>query len=50
MCLVHEKLPNLEKHLEENYVNLTLFTTKWFLCLFVNVLPYEVNIQLENSY
>ena len=42
MNLVHEYLPNLERHLEENFVTLNLFTTKWFLCLFVNILPSEV--------
>lgn len=37
-----EKKPLIWKHLEFNKVELSLVVTKWFICLFVEVLPIEV--------
>ena len=40
--LVTEKLGVLKEHLDENGIDLTIVTFKWFLTIFVDGLPTEV--------
>ncbi|EGC29571.1 hypothetical protein DICPUDRAFT_158827 [Dictyostelium purpureum] len=40
--LVSKHLPKLYQHLDDYDVSLSLISTKWFMCLFVNVLPTEI--------
>jgi hypothetical protein len=42
--LILEKLPELYKHMQANYVSTLVIATKWFMCLFVGALPTEVVI------
>ncbi len=42
--LIAEKLYTLKDHLDENGIDLTIVTFKWFLTIFVDGLPTEVNI------
>ncbi|ETM97301.1 hypothetical protein PPTG_25017 [Phytophthora nicotianae INRA-310] len=39
--LVTQKLPVLANHLQTLGVDFEPFTLKWFLCLFLNTLPFE---------
>jgi hypothetical protein len=39
--LVEQKLPDLYHHMQHLDVQLEPLTLKWFLCLFLNTLPYE---------
>lgn len=39
--LVQQKLPTLFQHMERLGVDFEPFTLKWFLCLFLNTLPFE---------
>ena len=36
------KLPVLFEHIEKLGVSYTIFSTKWFICLYIDVLPIEV--------
>ena len=37
-------MPDLFHHVEKLGVSYTIFSTKWFICLFIDVLPIEVSI------
>ena len=37
------KIPDLFDHIEKMGVSYTIFSTKWFICLFIDVLPVEVS-------
>ncbi|CAD5112062.1 unnamed protein product [Dimorphilus gyrociliatus] len=39
--LVLKKMPKIGKHLQRFDINYALFSTKWFICLFCDVLPIE---------
>jgi hypothetical protein len=39
--LVQQKLPALYRHMQRLGVDFEPFTLKWFLCLFLNTLPFE---------
>lgn len=41
--LVAEKLPQINAHLQEYFIDVTLVTFNWFLTLFVDALPTEVS-------
>ena len=36
-------MPDLFHHVEKLGVSYTIFSTKWFICLFIDVLPIEVS-------
>ena len=38
-----EKMPELHRHIEEIGLSYSIFSTKWFICLYIDVLPIEVN-------
>jgi Ca2+-binding EF-hand superfamily protein len=38
--LVQEKLPQVHTHLQSLHIDLNVVTTRWFLCLFIHVLPF----------
>lgn len=40
--LVEEQAPKLCEHLESLNFPLTIFTTRWLMCIFLNTLPTEV--------
>ena len=42
ICLHRVKMPDLFDHVEKLGVSYTIFSTKWFICLFIDVLPIEV--------
>jgi Ca2+-binding EF-hand superfamily protein len=44
--LVKERLPEVYHHLESHSAELTVVTTKWFLCLFIHVLPFPTVLRL----
>lgn len=44
ICLHRVKMPDLFDHIEKMGVSYTIFSTKWFICLFIDVLPIEVSI------
>ncbi|KAB7502275.1 Growth hormone-regulated TBC protein 1-A [Armadillidium nasatum] len=44
--LIQEKKPVLWSHLEYNNVDLSLVVTKWFVCVFVEVLPIETVLRI----
>ncbi|KAM9981425.1 hypothetical protein ACTFIY_003736 [Dictyostelium cf. discoideum] len=44
--LVAQYFPKLYNHMEEYDVSLSLLSTKWFMCLFVNVLPTEIVLRI----
>lgn len=39
--LVSQNLPDLYQHFQKVHVSMAIFTTSWFLCLFVNYVPTE---------
>ena len=42
--LMAEKLPQLNAHLQEYSIDVTLVTFNWFLTLYIDALPTEVSI------
>jgi len=44
--LIEAQLPKLAVHLEELQVRTTTFAMRWFLCLFVGVLPTECTLRV----
>ena len=46
--LVADKLPRLNAHLQEYFVDVTLVTFSWFLTLFTDALPTEVSFHVYN--
>ncbi len=40
--LVPEKLPQINVHLQEYFIDVTLVTFNWFLTIFIDALPTEV--------
>ncbi|KAK5577638.1 hypothetical protein RB653_002581 [Dictyostelium firmibasis] len=44
--LVAQYFPKLFNHMQEYDVSLSLMSTKWFMCLFVNVLPTEIVLRI----
>lgn len=42
--LVPEKLPQINAHLQEYFIDVTLVTFNWFLTIFIDALPTEVSI------
>nr|XP_006820829.1 PREDICTED: growth hormone-regulated TBC protein 1-A-like [Saccoglossus kowalevskii] len=47
--LVRIKLPNLHAHVEAEGVPWSLPTTKWFICLYLEVLPLETVLRIWDS-
>lgn len=47
--LVQQKMPALHRHLEDNGVSIALISTKWFICLFADVLPTETVLRIWDS-
>ena len=41
--LVEDKLPQINAHLQEYFIDITLVTFNWFLTLYVDALPTEVS-------
>ena len=41
--ICREKMPELHVHIEEIGLSYSIFSTKWFICLYIDVLPIEVN-------
>lgn len=41
--LVPEKLPQINAHLQEYFIDVTLVTFNWFLTIFIDALPTEVS-------
>jgi len=39
--LVEDELPKIYEHLDAQCFPLTIFTTRWFMCIFLNTLPTE---------
>jgi len=37
-------MPDLFEHIDRLGVSYTIFSTKWFICLYIDVLPVEVGI------
>eukprot|EP01133_Synstelium_polycarpum_P005734 gene5734-6633_t len=44
--LVKSHLPNLYGHLQNYSVSLTLLSTKWFMCLYIGILPNEIVLRI----
>ena len=38
--LVQQQIPDLQKRLREGGFELVMFTLPWFICLFINTLPF----------
>lgn len=41
--LVPKKLPQINAHLQEYFIDVTLVTFNWFLTIFIDALPTEVS-------
>lgn len=41
--LLAEKLPHINAHLQEYFIDVTLVTFNWFLTIFIDALPIEVS-------
>ena len=48
-CVFRLKVPDVADHMEKHGVSWTLVATKWFICLFIDVLPIEVRAAGEKS-
>ncbi|KAK2573612.1 Growth hormone-regulated TBC protein 1-A, partial [Acropora cervicornis] len=44
--LVRVKIPDLFHHIEKLGVSYTIFSTKWFICLYIDVLPVETVLRI----
>ncbi|KAF8763868.1 TBC1 domain family member 2B like protein [Argiope bruennichi] len=44
--LMVDKLPRLQSHLEQNNVDLSLFTFNWFLTIFVDNVPVDIYLRI----
>lgn len=44
--VVRVKMPDLFDHIEKMGVSYTIFSTKWFICLFIDVLPIETVLRI----
>eukprot|EP01132_Coremiostelium_polycephalum_P006139 gene6139-7648_t len=44
--LVQQHIPNVHQHLQNYCVSLPLLSTKWFMCLFIGVLPTEITLRI----
>lgn len=44
--LVRVKIPDLFHHIEKLEVSYTIFSTKWFICLYIDVLPVETVLRI----
>lgn len=42
--LLADRQPQLMKHFESHDIDLTMFTTQWFMCLYINYLPIECTV------
>ncbi len=45
--LVADKLPRLNRHLENYSIDVTLVTFNWFLTLYIDALPTEVGHSID---
>ena len=43
-------MPDLFEHIDRLGVPYTMFSTKWFICLYIDVLPVEVGDIRENHF
>ena len=43
--LITEKFPFVESHDDEQW---NIFSVKWFVCLYIDILPIQVNTQPKN--
>lgn len=48
--LTMERAPKIAKHLQKLDVNFLLFTTQWFLCLFLTCLPFETVFRIWDAF
>lgn len=46
--LVRLKVPNVWKTMADNSVTWTLVVSRWFICLYIDVLPVEVSVWLHS--
>ncbi|KAJ7382029.1 Growth hormone-regulated TBC protein 1 [Desmophyllum pertusum] len=44
--VVRAKMPDLFEHIEKLGVSYTIFSTKWFICLYIDVLPVETVLRI----
>lgn len=44
--VVRVKIPDLYDHIEKLGVSYTIFSTKWFICLYIDVLPVETVLRI----
>ncbi|XP_071476257.1 growth hormone-regulated TBC protein 1-A-like [Diadema antillarum] len=44
--LIKEKCPDVARHMEKEQVPWSIPTTKWFICLFLDVLPIETTLRI----
>ncbi|XP_068687226.1 growth hormone-regulated TBC protein 1-A-like [Montipora capricornis] len=44
--VVRVKIPDLFDHIEKIGVSYTIFSTKWFICLYIDVLPVETVLRI----
>lgn len=47
---VIEELPDLHKHLQANFVSVSLLTTDWIIGLFMNCLPLELTSSFLDNF
>lgn len=47
--LVRERMPQVHAHLAKHEVSWAIMTTKWFVCLFAEVLPIETVLRIWDS-
>lgn len=45
-----DKFPKLSKHFANLQVDVGMFVTQWFMCLFINMLPTEVRQHSVSNY
>eukprot|EP01125_Pyxidicula_operculata_P015720 TRINITY_DN5361_c0_g1_i1.p2 TRINITY_DN5361_c0_g1~~TRINITY_DN5361_c0_g1_i1.p2 ORF type:complete len:188 (-),score=27.58 TRINITY_DN5361_c0_g1_i1:275-838(-) len=44
------RYPKINKHLLDNDVDVGIFVTQWFLCLYINVLPMESTMRFLDAF
>uniref|UniRef100_A0A6B2L3I3 Rab-GAP TBC domain-containing protein n=1 Tax=Arcella intermedia TaxID=1963864 RepID=A0A6B2L3I3_9EUKA len=48
--LIAEKLPTLSEHFQKNFIDLTLVALSWFLCLYIDRIPWEAALRVMDCF
>jgi hypothetical protein len=48
--LAHDRAPKVSKHLQKLDIDFLLFSTRWFMCLYVNTVPMETAFRIWDAF